>query len=121
MAVVERILQKTITLIQQWPTHALVVERTLGPGGLFATLSLGWSLCKLLSKSELVLQLLRTHATIDPGDDVQTHIKYYKALGRLLFSFFNTQDVFFQVVEPWQNIFQQIQVSLFINGFVIYF
>jgi hypothetical protein len=110
MMIVERILEKIVNLVQHWPSHALIVEKNLGQGGLFATLSLGWSLCKLLSKSELVLSLLRTHSTINPGEEVRTHIKYYKALGRLLFSFFNTQQVFCEFVVPWQNIFQQIQV-----------
>jgi len=109
MMIVERILQKIVTLVQKWPTHSLIVEKNLGQGGLFATLSLGWSLCKLLSKSDLVLSLLRTHSTIDPGEEVRTHIKYYKAIGRLLFSFFNTQQVFCEFIIPWQTIFGQIQ------------
>jgi len=109
MMIVERILQKIVTLVQKWPNHSLIVEKNLGQGGLFATLSLGWSLCKLLSKSELVLSLLRTHSEIDPGEEVRTHIKYYKAIGRLLFSFFNTQQVFCEFIQPWQTIFGQIQ------------
>lgn len=50
------------------------------------------------------------HASINPGEESQTHVAFYKTLGRLMFSTYNDAATFYQFVAPWQERMAQMQV-----------
>lgn len=63
-----------------------------------------------MGKSAVVTSLIKSHSSINPGEDLRNHVAFYKALGRLLFTVYNEDSTFFDFVRPWQDSFALLQV-----------
>lgn len=112
MLVVDRVIKKVVLLLEKWPTHPTIVEKNLGQAGLFWSLANGWSASRLMSKSVVVQSLLKMHPSINPGEESQTHVAFYKTLGKLMFSTYNDAATFYQFVAPWQDRMAQFRTLL---------
>lgn len=123
LEVVERVIQKVVLLLEKWPGNHEILEKNLGSSGLFTSLvtgnlrcgiwpmTSGWTSSKLMGKSAVVTSLIKSHASINPGEDLRNHVAFYKALGRLLFTVYNEDSTFFDFVRPWQDTFSRLQVK----------
>eukprot|EP01126_Amoeba_proteus_P053459 TRINITY_DN6514_c0_g1_i5.p1 TRINITY_DN6514_c0_g1~~TRINITY_DN6514_c0_g1_i5.p1 ORF type:complete len:661 (-),score=98.49 TRINITY_DN6514_c0_g1_i5:193-2175(-) len=116
LMVIERVVQKVIFLIEKWSSSPAILEKSLGPSGLFMSLVNGWTSSKLMGKSSVITSLLKAHITINPGDDLRSHAAFYKALGRLLFSVYSDESTFYEFVAPWQEDMAKIQNYFFNVG-----
>eukprot|EP01127_Copromyxa_protea_P020943 TRINITY_DN7077_c0_g1_i1.p1 TRINITY_DN7077_c0_g1~~TRINITY_DN7077_c0_g1_i1.p1 ORF type:complete len:1109 (-),score=152.84 TRINITY_DN7077_c0_g1_i1:102-3401(-) len=116
LLVIERVLQKVTLLIEKWPTHPQILDRNLGPSGLFRSLVGGWASSKLVVKSSAAMAILQSHHRLNLGDNHRTHIAFYKALGILVFNVYRDDKTFLEFVRPWMDVFQELQMTISQSG-----
>ncbi|KAL6051841.1 exportin-7 isoform X1 [Balamuthia mandrillaris] len=103
------IITKIVTNLKFWREDSSVVYRTLK---LFFDLAVGYSSGKLLSKMDIITEILTHHTSqylpfLDHGDNVHNRTAFYSTLGRLLFS-----DTHIMKFEEFMLPFKQTTRSL---------